>query len=408
MVSQFENSEIFARLLESTIHVIGRRSSDGYAVVVVNNVLKGLSEKYNFLKNIEIKNIKYSETNDFIDIKSDINNVSPFEIRDAATDFFGKIIVSMGKNAGYFFIKELKEYIGIEYDVALQKMDIDLNQMQFEHFMEKRQQSGADLAKDTATIFKHILGILFDIMHKNVNADFAISTMTRCIDKLKEEYDFLKYISLQNVRHTLGDETIVVSKEINNVKPSVAGKALEKLMVEISESLERKKVHFLSESFKERLNKRYLPNIEEMGIDLNVLQVSNRALLQNVLKVIIDVLSESSSEDYAFSFMDDVLKKSGMRYDFLKDVSIEYTRLSEEGLDAISINRNVEDIDPMMMGKIIQSFLENLVRSLRGDLGRNFIGVFKDNLEKVFLHRLEEMGVNLHMMQLRWNLLMDT
>ena len=45
---QIENDKIIGRILRSTIGVISRRTSEGFANIVVGNALKHLSGKYPF------------------------------------------------------------------------------------------------------------------------------------------------------------------------------------------------------------------------------------------------------------------------------------------------------------------------------------------------------------------------
>ena len=53
-------------------------------------------------------------------------------------------------------------------------------------------------------------------------------------------------------------------------------------------------------------------------------------------------------------------------------------------------------------------FDEEIVGSLGAELEHKFITEFKNSLEKNYLLRIEEMGVNLHMIQLRQELLKKT
>ena len=72
---QLDNDDIICCLLISVIDVIRRRTSEKYAVVIIDKIMKKLKEKHVFLKHVSIKNMQYSEVADFIDIKPDINYV---------------------------------------------------------------------------------------------------------------------------------------------------------------------------------------------------------------------------------------------------------------------------------------------------------------------------------------------
>ena len=49
---QKANKDILGIILRSTIDVIGRRTSEAYANVIISNALNELKEKYNFLQYI--------------------------------------------------------------------------------------------------------------------------------------------------------------------------------------------------------------------------------------------------------------------------------------------------------------------------------------------------------------------
>ena len=102
---QFKNIAILGRILRTTISVISRRTSDTYANVIIGNAIKDLAKKYNFLDYVKIQGTQYTEVFDIIDIDKEINNVDLKEIGKAANEFLEKITESMGKNAGYYFLR---------------------------------------------------------------------------------------------------------------------------------------------------------------------------------------------------------------------------------------------------------------------------------------------------------------
>ena len=72
---QIENKDILGCILRSTIHVIGRRTSEAYANVFISNTIKELSEKYSFLRLIEIKGTQYTEEIEIVTVNSNVNYV---------------------------------------------------------------------------------------------------------------------------------------------------------------------------------------------------------------------------------------------------------------------------------------------------------------------------------------------
>jgi len=67
-----------------------------------------------------------------------------------------------------------------------------------------------------------------------------------------------------------------------------------------------------------------------------------------------------------------------------------------------------DEISETDVRRSIQKLLEEIIDSLGEELGQKFINEFKNSLEKNCLLRIEEIGVNLHMIQLRHELLGKT
>jgi len=140
-----------------------------------------------------------------------------------------------------------------------------------------------------------------------------------------------------------------------------------------------------------------------MGVNINVLQLSQVLVVQHVLKALIDVLSELSTQSYAILTIDNVIKKLGDKYEFLKYVKIDSTRYSE-GADAVSVPSDIDTVRPSKVGRGIQKTVEDIAMSLGEEAGQHFIEKFKKRLGKAYVLRIEEMGVNLHMIALKQNL----
>ncbi len=136
-----ENSEIIKEILTTMINISGRKTNKGHAVFVMDSSLKKLTNKYDFLKNIEIIDTRFLENADSISVVSDIDSVPPDEIGKAIHDIITTMDESLGKEAGYFFIKEISRNIKDDYHSTMRDMGIDLSLIQLEREikeMEKR------------------------------------------------------------------------------------------------------------------------------------------------------------------------------------------------------------------------------------------------------------------------------
>ena len=130
---EIENSKIVHHILHKLMAISSRKTNEGHAFMTMDELIKKLEIKYDFLKNVEIKDTRYLEMEDSISVMSDINTVKLNEVGNALSDIIKTMNVALGKDAGYYFIKELRSNIGDDYVPTIENMGLDLSLMQLEH-----------------------------------------------------------------------------------------------------------------------------------------------------------------------------------------------------------------------------------------------------------------------------------
>jgi hypothetical protein len=398
-----ENKDVIGCVLRSMINVISRRTSEVFAVVVINNLLRKLQSKYDFLKYVEIRNIMYTEDLDVVTIDPQVNYTNNLELGRAIKEIFEIITVSVGKKAGYYFLREVKEGLTYENERRIKDLGVNLELMQLRYMSNVEEKVYSTNLKNS-DILKHVFDVLFEIVYRETSKYFAITTMTKLIDKLSFDYEILKYIKINDVESNKGADIVTVMSEVNFEKPDKIGGTIQRVILEVNQSLEDKGGSFFIERFRNHLKEEYAYTLEEMGVDLHVIQLPQELVTKHVIKALLDVLSEASTQSYAVLTVDNVLKKIRGQYDYLKYVRIDSTRYSD-GIDAISVFPYIDGINPYELGKAIQKLIERVMLSLGGNAGRNFVEKFKERLGKSYLLKVEEMGVNLHMLELKQSFL---
>lgn len=401
---QLENKDIIGCILRSMINVISRRTSEGYAVVVIGNILRKLGERYDFLKYIKIRNIQYSEALDVINVDPDINYVNSLEIGNAIKELVEIIIVSMGEKPGYYFIKEIKGRLSYDYEQRIKDLGVDLDIMQHQYITE-REKTTYNFHIKNSEILKHVFKALFDILNRETSRYFAVSTMNELVDRFSTDYEVLKYVKVNDVRSIQeGIDIVSVLSDVDAEEQSRIGSAIQKIIQEVNNSLEDKGGSLFIERLKNRFTDEYAFILEEIGVNLHVIQLPQELVTKHVIKALVDVLSEASTQSYAVLTIDNVLSKIRERYDYLKYVKIDSMRYSD-GIDAVSVFPYIDAISPSELGRAIQKLIEKVMLSLGEEAGRHFVDKFKEHLGKAYLLRIEEMGVNLYMIQLKQNFL---
>jgi hypothetical protein len=399
---QLDNKQIIECILKSTISVINRRTSDAYANVIIDNSLKKLNKKYNFLNLVKIKKSEYQELFDNINIEPDINNVNKEKIGLAIRDLIQDIIHSLGKNAGYYFIREIKELLSFEYEKIIKEIGIDLDLMQFLFITEKKQALKFEIKNDD--ILKYLFMSLYEFLDREIGRDSAYKNLDEVVTRFRTEYECLNYVKINDVRALVGVDSVIINSEVNKIESSIVGMAIQKCIQELNNNFVEKGFYSFIEQFREILNFDYIFKIESIGVNFNVIQYDQVSVIKHIFKALIDVLGSYSSETYTIFMIKNLLNRYEDNFLFFNLIKIDNTNITD-GLNAISISSEIESYRTSELGRGLQKIIEEISISLGEDAGKNFLDDFKNRLGKAYILKMEDMGVNLHMIELKQNLL---
>ena len=127
-----ENSDIMKRVIQTLIEISGRKTTKGQALSTMSELIINLKKKYNFLKHIEIKDNRFLEMEEPVTVMTDLDDIKSNELSKALYDIIKTTNKLLGKDAGFFFIKELKRNLGEDYTLSMEEMGLDLGLMQLE------------------------------------------------------------------------------------------------------------------------------------------------------------------------------------------------------------------------------------------------------------------------------------
>lgn len=400
---QLNNEEILRYLMISVIKIIRRRTSEEYAVLIIDKVIKILREKHYSFNYLEIKKTRYSELADIIDIKQDINYINTIDVAKAINEFFNTIASLIGGDAGYYFIKEVEEELPYEYQQKIKELDINLDLIQFEYLNDKKNKHMLQIKN--SELLKQVLKSIFNILSNEIGRNLAVTTLRDLIERLNLNYEFLKHVKINESGFMQGLDTVSVIADVDYIKSEELGGAIREIVQELEDFLKRKCGVSLIKDLRNNLNKKYFLKIEEMGISLDENEIQQDFVVKHVLKALINVLSEVSTQSYAVLVIDKVLRKIDDEYSYLKYVKIDNMNYSD-GIKAVNILSEINSTNPSELGRGIQKLIEKIAMAFEEETGRHFIDKFKENLSKTCLNKIDEIGVNLHMIQLRQNLLL--
>jgi hypothetical protein len=392
-----DSADVTRQFVETIIEIIGRKTSQEYAVVAIQNLLKKLRLSYPFLREIQIKNSRSSELEGTVSVNDSLNTIPPKDVGQALKELIKKIMISLGKTAGYFFIRETREKIGTEYDTFLLKtMDVDLTLLQSTLIVENKSINVLEIQK--SDVIRRFLKVLLEAVEKQTSKSFAIACLQQHIEKLRQSYPFLDSVLVNDIRYTLGPENLIVHQEINTIEPQELGRALTSILQEIDKTLSDLGRNSIASDLRAHLTFEYLAKLNEMSVTITSQGIGNNAVFTQVIKTLIDTIGKSSSEDYAIFVINSFLRKIDTKYEFLKLINVE-TAVNKGELYHIVIRGNLDTISETDARRSIQLLLESIIRSL-GKISDEFVQEFKNSLDKKYLLKIEEIGINFHMIEL--------
>ena len=400
---QYANKEIMVYLLRSIIEVIGRRTSDAYASVIISDIIHKLTGKYSFLDYIEVSTSHYMETVDVVSISDDINYIESNLIGMATRDILESITYTMAKDAGHYFIKEIKEDIPYKYRNAIKDLCIDLDLLQIKFISDIKE--SYDTRIENSDVIKKIFNVLYKILEEEKNRDFAYNTLDKIVANLKIKHDILESVQINNARYIEGVNVATVGLEVNKENSTRVGVAIQNILEEINRALDEKGGYYFTENIKRDLPSDYILKLQHMGVRLDDIKLSQGLILRQVLKALVDVLSETNTQSWAVLAVNNVLKSYNTRFGFFNYVTVENIEPFQKGVYAIGIPTEIDEVEPFMLGKGIQKIIEVITASFEKKSGKIVLDKFKKRLGRNFIIIIEELGVNLHMVELRNNFL---
>jgi hypothetical protein len=279
----------------------------------------------------------------------------------------------------------------------MKTMDVDLTLMQSAYIVEKKSISLLHIEK--SDVMRRFLIALMDVLEKQTSKTFAIDFVRQRVELLKQRYAFLENVTINDIRYTLGSEEVAVPSEIDTVDSHELGSAIRSILHDTDKALMDHGRNSIVSNLKTYLTTEYLTKLEEMGVTITAEGIGYDAIFKQVLKALIDVIGKISTETFAIFAVNASLQKIGSTYQFLKDMKVE-PAAHEGELYHITILNSIDSINETDARRSIQHILETIMASLGESVREDFIQKFKDSLEKKYLSKIEELGVNFHMIEL--------
>ena len=131
-----------------------------------------------------------------------------------------------------------------------------------------------DDAINNSDVMRRTLFSLIFVARTKTTKYYAWSIIKNLIAELKSDYDFLKYIHIDEIEKLEDDiDDIKVISKFDQIPPSQIGQAVQEIVDIFRTKMGNKAGYFFLTEFKEILGERYYTVLKKMGVDLRLIDL---------------------------------------------------------------------------------------------------------------------------------------
>lgn len=199
-----------------------------------------------------------------------------------------------------------------------------------------------------------ILRTLYSVASRRTSQTFAATVIGAIIKTLEQNYDFLRYVSIENPEFTNSEIIINISNEIDSVESPRIGVAIEAIIRIVYMDLVGKTGLFFIKELKEQAGEEIIAELRNYSVDLALLQTEQRYMHRQHRKkkqqVQMRKITDSKEHRDDVSLLGYSWKNVGSwKYDPLQKTCVLY---SKEG----------KELDRLNLDTIIESYVTNLTQ----------------------------------------------
>jgi hypothetical protein len=191
-----------------------------------------------------------------------------------------------------------------------------------------------------------ILRTLYMVASRRTSQTFAATVIGAIIKTLEQNYDFLRYINIENPEYTNSEIVINISNDIDTVEPTKIGTAVEAIIRIVYMDLVGKTGLFFMKELKEQAGDQIITELRNFGVDLGLLQTEQRYMHRQHRKkkqqTQIRKVSEGMEHRDDVSLLGYSWKNVGSwKYDPLQKTCVLYSKEGKE-LDRLNLDTIIE------------------------------------------------------------------
>jgi len=206
-----------------------------------------------------------------------------------------------------------------------------------------------------------ILRTLYMVASRRTSQTFAATVIGAIIKTLEQNYDFLRYINIENPEYTNSEIVINISNEIDTVEPTKIGTAVEAIIRIVYMDLVGKTGLFFMKELKEQAGEQIITELRNYGVNLALLQTEQRYMHRQHRKKKQQVQLRKTGE--GMEHRDDV---SLLGYSWKNVGSWKYDPLQKT---CVLYSKEGRELDRLNLDTIIESYVTNLTQEYEDPSG---------------------------------------
>jgi hypothetical protein len=205
-----------------------------------------------------------------------------------------------------------------------------------------------------------ILRTLYSVASRRTSQTFAATVIGAIIKTLEPNYDFLRYINIENPEFTNSEIVINISNDINTVDRHRIGNAIEAIIRIVYMDLVGKTGLFFIKELKEQAGEQIISELRDFGVDLALLQTEQRYMHRQHRK---RKQQTQMRKTQGNEHRDDV---SLLGYSWKNVGSWKYDPLQKT---CVLYSKEGRELDRLNLDTIIESYVTNLTQEYEDPSG---------------------------------------
>ena len=398
MLQQEMNQTVVKAIFCELKDKIAHRTSEKFAVHILNRFLQELSGKYEFMQYIKVNQTLYTEKNDIV-VDPNISNVDSNQLSSALETLIQKIVIEMKEGADYFFIKELQDALEhINKAHYFVNNFSPLESMQQEFLSQRR----LSTAIPKTQLFIDVIHAVLVTVNKYHSENETLSIVHSSMNEMEKEFSFFKEVILAGSEEKEGYYTVELKSSIQSIPVYQLSKAFTLFFTLIARHCRSDDTELFRNQLKNSLGRQNLSFLNGINVSLDSIEfptqtINEKKMFERLIISLIQIINQHTSDRFAFMVMNKLIEELKQQHLIMNTLQIE----KKDGIYQISLVNEKELSDRDKLRKVMKTLIERVGKQLQHKQS-SFIEQLKQNLGKDYVTAIEEVGVNFHIFELKF------